>query len=103
MLTGKPENIMVTMCIPGTSETYVGCLVLNGIDIIDQAEIWPFYMNGLLKNIRIFGIIYFVVLFHSYDNAFIYSNASDWFFPDFVTIDGQGIHWILKEKLKRQG
>ena len=48
-------------------------------------------------------VIYFVVLFHSYDNAFIYSNASDWFFPDFVAIDGQGIHWILKEKLKRQG
>ena len=38
---------------------------------------------------------------HSYDNAFIYYNARDRYFPDFVAMDDQGIHWIIEGKSQK--
>ena len=38
---------------------------------------------------------------HSYDNAFIYYNAKDRYFPDFVALDDQGIHWIIEGKSQK--
>lgn len=38
---------------------------------------------------------------HSYHNAFIYYNPKDRYFPDFVALDIDGVHWIIEGKAKR--
>lgn len=38
---------------------------------------------------------------HPHDGAFIYYNAKDRYFPDFVALDDMGIHWIIEGKDKR--
>jgi len=35
---------------------------------------------------------------HSHDNAFIYYNAKDRYFPDFVAMDKDGVFWIIEGK-----
>lgn len=38
---------------------------------------------------------------HPHDGAYIYYNAKDRYFPDFVAYDNTGIHWIIEGKDKR--
>lgn len=38
---------------------------------------------------------------HRQDDAFIYYNAKDRYFPDFVALDDEGVHWIIEGKDKR--
>lgn len=38
---------------------------------------------------------------HQHDGAYIYYNAKDRYFPDFVAFDDSGIHWIIEGKDKR--
>ena len=38
---------------------------------------------------------------HPRDSAYIYYNAKDRYFPDFVALDNQGIHWIIEGKDQR--
>lgn len=38
---------------------------------------------------------------HEYYGAFIYYNAKDRYFPDFVAYDDSGVHWIVEGKDKR--
>lgn len=38
---------------------------------------------------------------HAYDNAFIYYTSKDRYFPDFVALDKDGVHWIIEGKDKR--
>lgn len=38
---------------------------------------------------------------HSHDNAYIYYNAKDRYFPDFVALDDAGVHWIIEGKDQR--
>lgn len=35
---------------------------------------------------------------HPQDNAFIYFNSKDRYFPDFVAMDTDGVHWIIEGK-----
>lgn len=38
---------------------------------------------------------------HPQDGAFIYYNPKDRYFPDFVALDDDGVHWIIEGKDKR--
>lgn len=38
---------------------------------------------------------------HPQDKAFIYYNPKDRYFPDFVALDDEGVHWIIEGKDKR--
>jgi len=38
---------------------------------------------------------------HPYDGAYVYYNAKDRYFPDFVALDKDGVHWIIEGKDKR--
>ncbi|MDK8345246.1 DEAD/DEAH box helicase family protein [Brevibacterium sp. UMB1308A] len=38
---------------------------------------------------------------HPQDNAFIYFNSKDRYFPDFVAKDTEGVHWIIEGKSER--
>ena len=38
---------------------------------------------------------------HPHDGAFIYYNAHDRYFPDFVALDDNGVHWIIEGKDQR--
>ena len=38
---------------------------------------------------------------HMGDNAYVYYNARDRYFPDFVALDKDGVHWIIEGKDKR--
>ena len=38
---------------------------------------------------------------HQHDGAFIYYNSKDRYFPDFVALDDNGVHWIIEGKDKR--
>lgn len=38
---------------------------------------------------------------HPTDEAFIYYNSKDRYFPDFVALDDEGVHWIIEGKDKR--
>lgn len=38
---------------------------------------------------------------HPHDGAYIYYNAKDRYFPDFVAFDDSGVHWIIEGKDKR--
>lgn len=46
------------------------------------------------------GIVWWHRL-HSQDQAFIYYNAKDRYFPDFVALDTNGVHWIIEGKSER--
>ena len=38
---------------------------------------------------------------HQYNGAYIYYNAKDRYFPDFVALDDGGVHWIIEGKSQR--
>ena len=38
---------------------------------------------------------------HPSDNAFIFYNAKDRYFPDFVALDDRGTYWIIEGKSQR--
>ncbi|MDY5133063.1 DEAD/DEAH box helicase [Actinotignum urinale] len=38
---------------------------------------------------------------HTQDGAFVYFNAKDRYFPDFVALDTNGVHWIIEGKDER--
>lgn len=38
---------------------------------------------------------------HPHDGAYIYYNAHDRYFPDFVALDDDGVHWIIEGKDQR--
>lgn len=38
---------------------------------------------------------------HTNDNAFIYYTSKDRYYPDFVALDKEGVHWIIEGKDKR--
>ena len=38
---------------------------------------------------------------HPQDQAFVYYNAKDRYFPDFVALDTNGVHWIIEGKSER--
>jgi len=38
---------------------------------------------------------------HPYNEAYIYYNAKDRYFPDFVALDDDGVHWIIEGKAQR--
>lgn len=38
---------------------------------------------------------------HPADGAFVSYNALDRYFPDFVALDRQGVHWIIEAKSER--
>ena len=38
---------------------------------------------------------------HPHDGAYIYYNAHDRYFPDFVAFDDRGVHWIIEGKDQR--
>ncbi|QPK79824.1 DEAD/DEAH box helicase family protein [Corynebacterium lizhenjunii] len=38
---------------------------------------------------------------HAQDQAFVYYNAKDRYFPDFVALDTEGVHWIIEGKSER--
>ena len=38
---------------------------------------------------------------HPHDGAYIYYNAKDRYFPDFVALDDSDVHWIIEGKDKR--
>lgn len=46
------------------------------------------------------GIVWWHRL-HPHDEAFVYYNAKDRYFPDFVALDINGIHWIIEGKDER--
>ncbi|SDU79162.1 DEAD/DEAH box helicase [Arcanobacterium phocae] len=46
------------------------------------------------------GIVWWHRL-HSQDQAFVYYNAKDRYFPDFVALDTNGVHWIIEGKDER--
>ena len=46
------------------------------------------------------GIVWWHRL-HPQDQAFVYYNAKDRYFPDFVTLDTNGVHWIIEGKDER--
>lgn len=46
------------------------------------------------------GIVWWHRL-HSHDDAFVYYNAKDRYFPDFVALDTDGVHWIIEGKDER--
>lgn len=43
------------------------------------------------------GIVWWHRL-HPQDGAFVYYNAKDRYFPDFVALDTNGVHWIIEGK-----
>ena len=43
------------------------------------------------------GIVWWHRL-HPRDGAFVYYNAKDRYFPDFVALDTSGVHWIIEGK-----
>ena len=46
------------------------------------------------------GIVWWHRL-HPQDQAFVYYNAKDRYFPDFVVLDTNGVHWIIEGKDER--
>ena len=46
------------------------------------------------------GIVWWHRL-HPQDQAFVYYNAKDRYFPDFVALDTNGVHWIIEGKDER--
>lgn len=46
------------------------------------------------------GIVWWHRL-HPQDQAFVYYNAKDRYFPDFVALDTNGVHWIIEGKGER--
>lgn len=46
------------------------------------------------------GIVWWHRL-HPQDKAFVYYNAKDRYFPDFVALDTNGVHWIIEGKDER--
>lgn len=46
------------------------------------------------------GIVWWHRL-HPQDQAFVYYNAKDLYFPDFVALDTNGVHWIIEGKDER--
>ncbi|GGH61596.1 DEAD/DEAH box helicase [Rothia aerolata] len=46
------------------------------------------------------GIVWWHRL-HSHNNAFVYYNAKDRYFPDFVALDASGVYWIIEGKDER--
>ncbi|MDK7083167.1 DEAD/DEAH box helicase family protein [Pseudoglutamicibacter cumminsii] len=46
------------------------------------------------------GIVWWHRL-HPQDRAFVYYNAKDRYFPDFVALDTNGVHWIIEGKEER--
>lgn len=46
------------------------------------------------------GIVWWHRL-HPQDQAFVYFNAKDRYFPDFVALDTNGVHWIIEGKDER--
>lgn len=46
------------------------------------------------------GIVWWHRL-HTQDGAFVYYNAKDRYFPDFVALDTNGVHWIIEGKDER--
>ncbi|MDO5025910.1 MAG: DEAD/DEAH box helicase family protein [Trueperella sp.] len=46
------------------------------------------------------GIVWWHRL-HPQDQAFVYYNAKDRYFPDFVALDTNGVHWIIEGKSER--
>lgn len=46
------------------------------------------------------GIVWWHRL-HPQDQAFVYYNAKDRYFPDFVALDTSGVHWIIEGKDER--
>lgn len=46
------------------------------------------------------GIVWWHRL-HPQDQAFVYYNAKDRYFPDFVALDTEGVHWIIEGKDER--
>lgn len=46
------------------------------------------------------GIVWWHRL-HPQDHAFVYYNAKDRYFPDFVALDTNGVHWIIEGKDER--
>lgn len=46
------------------------------------------------------GIVWWHRL-HPQDQAFVYYNAKDRYFPDFVALDTDGVHWIIEGKDER--
>lgn len=46
------------------------------------------------------GIVWWHRL-HPQDQAFVYFNAKDRYFPDFVALDSDGVHWIIEGKDER--
>lgn len=46
------------------------------------------------------GIVWWHRL-HPQDQAFVYYNAKDRYFPDFVALDANGVHWIIEGKDER--
>lgn len=46
------------------------------------------------------GIVWWDRL-HPQDQAFVYYNAKDRYFPDFVALDTNGVHWIIEGKDER--
>ncbi|MDO4411708.1 DEAD/DEAH box helicase [Cutibacterium sp.] len=46
------------------------------------------------------GIVWWHRL-HSQDQAFVYYNAKDRYYPDFVALDTNGVHWIIEGKSER--
>lgn len=46
------------------------------------------------------GIVWWRRL-HPQDKAFVRYSAKDRYFPDFVALDTDGVHWIIEGKLER--